>query len=48
MAATREAAAPELRQRVLGRIDDDEVVRLAQDLFLCTRVLALTALEAAL
>ncbi len=34
MAATREAAAasPELRQRVLGRIDDDEVVRLAQDL----------------
>jgi hypothetical protein len=70
MARTEDATAavsPELRQRVLGRIDDEEVLRLAQDLiripsftteetpcaewlgnYLCTRVLALTALEAAL
>ena len=26
------AVSPDLRQRVLGRIDDDEVLRLAQDL----------------
>jgi len=67
-----DAVPAELRARVLDRIDDDEVVRLAgeliripsftteetplaewldvhvdlADLFLCTRVLALTALEA--
>jgi hypothetical protein len=38
-----DAAPAELRAKVLDRIDDVDL----EDLFLCTRVLALTALDAA-
>jgi hypothetical protein len=40
-------SSPEVRGRVLARVDDGETVRLACDLSVCARVLALTALEAA-